>query len=67
MVRIVDHEEEPLSTSASADVVLIPGGEVRLRPRIVNPERLGPVLWIRWRDPGGEHEKPTDVVVPPLV
>jgi hypothetical protein len=67
MVWIVDHKEEPLSTSDSADVVLTPGDEVRLRPRIVNPERLGPVLWIRWRDPDGEHEKPTDVLVPPLV
>jgi hypothetical protein len=64
---IADHAGDPISTGDTKDQVLKAGEFVPLAVKLVNPERQGRVVWLRWRDSaGGGGEKPyPDIYVYP--
>jgi hypothetical protein len=64
---IADHEGRVISTGDTRDLVLRAGESIPLSVKIVNPEIPSRVVWIRWRDLEGLHEKPNpEVYVQPL-
>jgi hypothetical protein len=66
-VWIADHEGNPISTGAGRDLVLEAGKSEPLVVKMVNPESPGRVVWLRWKDSEGEHEKPwPDIYLQPL-
>jgi hypothetical protein len=65
-IWIADHEGQPISTGDNRPSVLTAKESVILTVKLVNPERKDRIVWVRWRDPTGEHEKPNpDVYVQP--
>jgi hypothetical protein len=63
---IADHQNTPISTGDTKHMVLEEGQSVALSVKIINPQALGWVVWLRWTDPEGIREKPfPDVYVAP--